>query len=83
MSYMYTVRSVREDQALSRAAAERHLVLQAMSGRSQEHGASQPRAFSRFVTWLPRLVRAGQTNGAASRAAGSDATAGCQRCPAQ
>jgi len=39
MTYFYAVRTVNEDPDLSRAAAERYLMVQALSGRTDETAA--------------------------------------------
>lgn len=54
MSYMYSVRTVTEDRDLSRAAAERSLILQALSERPAAARTSHP---SRLPTRLLRYLR--------------------------
>lgn len=53
MSYLYSVRSVIEDRDLSRAAAERSLILQALSERQAAARTSNP---SRLPTRLLRYL---------------------------
>ena len=53
MSYFYAIHSVTEDRDLSRAAAERSLILQALSERQAAVQVSQPK---RTVTRLLHLT---------------------------